>query len=67
MTLTSYTRPMAPVASMTAEECVRRTLRAVEKGKREVVMTPFPTLTLIARLFFPELIDRIARKRTLLT
>ena len=59
--------PLDEDDGMTVQECVRRILRAVEKGKRELVMTPFPTLTLMLRLIYPELLDRIARKRTQLT
>ena len=52
---------------MTADECARQTLVAVKKRKRSLIMTPLPRLTLIAKALFPERIDAVARKRTLLT
>jgi NAD(P)-dependent dehydrogenase (short-subunit alcohol dehydrogenase family) len=51
--------------SMSAEECARRTLEAARARKRELVMTPLPRLALIAKVLVPGVIDRVARRRTL--
>lgn len=48
---------------MTAEEVALQTLRAIERGKNEVVLTFQGKLLAFVSRFFPRLADRIAAKR----
>jgi short-subunit dehydrogenase len=50
--------PMDEDKMMTAEECARRILKAVEKKKRSVVMTFQGKQTVFLNKFFPKLADR---------
>lgn len=54
--------PMDEGKMMTAEECARRILRAVEKKKRTLVMTMQGKETVFLNKFFPKLADRLTRK-----
>ncbi len=47
---------------MPVERCAEMILNAVEKRKREVVMTPKGKVGLWLKLIAPELVDRVARK-----
>ena len=54
--------PMDEGKMMTAVECARRILSAIEKRKRTVVMTFQGKQTVFLNKFFPELADRMVRK-----
>ncbi len=47
---------------MSAEECARRILRAIERNKMEVVMGGKETIPVYLKRFFPSLVHRIVRK-----
>jgi short-subunit dehydrogenase len=44
---------------MTAEECARHILRAIEKRKRTLVLTFTGKVTVLINKFFPSLADRL--------
>lgn len=48
---------------MTAEEVAEATIRCIEKGKNDIVLTRQAKLIAFVSRFFPRLADRIARKR----
>ena len=54
--------PMDEGKMMTAEECARRILLAIEKRKRTVVMTFQGKQTVFLNKFFPSLADKFVRK-----
>ena len=54
---------MDHMRGMTAEEVARQTLRAIERGKNEVVLTFAGKLLAFVSRFFPRLADRIAAKK----
>jgi short-subunit dehydrogenase len=54
--------PMDEDKMMTAQECARRILSAIEKRKRTVVMTFQGKQTVFMNKFFPGLADRLVRK-----
>lgn len=54
---------MDHLRGMTAEEAAQHTLRAIERGKNEVVLTFQGKLLAFVSRFFPRLADRIAAKR----
>jgi short-subunit dehydrogenase len=47
---------------MSVEDCVRRTVSAMERREREVVMTARGKIGLFLKLFAPSLIDRMAKR-----
>jgi short-subunit dehydrogenase len=47
---------------MSVEDCARRIVRAIERRKREVVMTARGKIGLWLKLLAPSLVDRIARR-----
>jgi len=47
---------------MSAEECARRIVRAIERRERDVVMTARGRMGLWLKLLAPSLVDRIARR-----
>jgi short-subunit dehydrogenase len=47
---------------MSAADCARRILRAMERREREVVMTARGKMGLWLKLFAPSLVDRIAKR-----
>ena len=53
--------------SMSAEKCAGIALRAIRKGKREEVMTGLAKVGMVAKVFFPGMIDAIARRKTKVT
>jgi short-subunit dehydrogenase len=53
--------------SMSAEECARLAIRAIRKGKREEIMTGIAKAGMVAKIFFPGMIDAIARRKTKVT
>jgi short-subunit dehydrogenase len=55
--------PLDHLRGMTAEEVARKTLRAVEKGKHEVVFTFQGKMITLINRFLPRLADRIAARR----
>jgi short-subunit dehydrogenase len=48
---------------MTAEAVAAATLRAIEKGKRQIVLTLSGKLIYLVNRFFPRLADRIAARK----
>jgi short-subunit dehydrogenase len=50
---------------MTAEECVKIIIPAIEKRKREVVMTTKAKIGLWLKLISPGLVDKISKKTVL--
>ena len=54
--------PMDESKMMTADECARIILRAIEKRKRTVVMTLTGKQTVILNKFFPRLADKMTRR-----
>ena len=54
--------PMDEGKMMTAEECAKRILSAIEKRKRTVVMTFQGQQTVFLNKFFPGLADKMVRK-----
>lgn len=48
--------------AMTAEECARRTLKAIARRDREVVMRPNWKISAILKVLAPRLIDDVARR-----
>ena len=54
--------PMDEGKMMTAEECAKRILSAIEKRKRTVVMTFQGKQTVLLNKFFPGLADKMVRK-----
>jgi short-subunit dehydrogenase len=54
--------PMDESRMMSAEECARIILHAVEKRKRNVVMTFQGKQTVLVNKFFPALADRMTRR-----
>jgi short-subunit dehydrogenase len=54
--------PMDEGSMMTAEECARHILRAVEKKKRTLVLTFTGKRTVFLNKFFPGLADKLVRK-----
>ncbi|HYM93264.1 MAG TPA: SDR family oxidoreductase [Chitinophagaceae bacterium] len=54
--------PMDEASMMTAQECARRILKAVEKKKRTLVMTLQGKETVFLNKFFPKLADKLTRK-----
>lgn len=54
--------PMDEGKMMTAEECAKRILSAIEKRKRTVVMTFQGKQTVFLNKFFPKLADKMVRK-----
>lgn len=54
--------PMDEDKMMTADECARRILSAIEKRKRTVVMTFQGKQTVFLNRFFPSLADKFVRK-----
>src|SRR5258705_3460582 len=53
--------PMNEGAMMTAEECARHILRAIEKKKRTLVLTFTGKRTVFMNKFFPRLADKLVR------
>ena len=56
------TSPMMQSKIMTAEDCARRIVRAMEKRQRQLLMSPRGKLGAWLKLLAPSLIDRIAAK-----
>jgi short-subunit dehydrogenase len=56
------TRPVKKKFAMPADECARQTLAAAAERKREVIMRKRAKLGLLAKIFFPERVDDIARR-----
>jgi short-subunit dehydrogenase len=56
------TRPVKKEFAMPADECARQIITAAAERKREVIMRKRATLGLIAKIFFPERVDEIARR-----
>ncbi|HJS54622.1 MAG TPA: SDR family oxidoreductase [Chitinophagaceae bacterium] len=54
--------PMDEDKMMTAQECAKRILSAIEKRKRNVVMTFQGKQTVFLNKFFPGLVDKLVRK-----
>lgn len=54
--------PMDESKMMTAQECARHILDAIEKGKRSVVLTSLAKRTLFLTRFFSDLADKMIRK-----
>jgi short-subunit dehydrogenase len=54
--------PMVKTKIMTAEDCARRIVRAIEKRERQVLMSTRGRLGRWLKLIAPSLIDRIAAK-----
>jgi short-subunit dehydrogenase len=54
--------PMDESKMMTAEECARIILRAIEKRKRTVVMTMTGKRTVLLNKLFPAFADKMTRK-----
>jgi short-subunit dehydrogenase len=54
--------PMDESKMMTAEECARVILKAIEKRKRTVVMTFTGKRTVLLNKFFPRFADKMTRK-----
>jgi len=54
---------MDHMRGMTSEEVAEATLRALKRGKREIVLTFQGKLIVFVSRFFPRLADRIAKKR----
>jgi short-subunit dehydrogenase len=48
--------------TMSLEECTSILVRAIEKRKREVVMTPKARLGLFVKLVAPQIVDRMAMR-----
>ena len=55
--------PMDHKRSMTAAEVAEQTLRAIEKGKREVVLTGAGRLLVWLNRFFPRLVDALVARK----
>jgi short-subunit dehydrogenase len=55
--------PMDHNRSMTPEQVADATLRAMEKGKNDIVLTFKAKLMVLINRFFPKLVDRIMRKK----
>lgn len=54
------TRPVVKNAVMRVEECARQTVEAAASRKREVIMTTPARLGMIAKAFWPEIVDWLA-------
>ncbi len=48
---------------MTPEQVAQATLRSIEKGKNEILLTTQGKLVALVSRFFPRLADRIAKKK----
>lgn len=56
------TRPVRKEFAMPAAECARQIIAAAGERKREVIMRRRARLGLIAKIFFPEKVDEMARR-----
>lgn len=56
------TRPVKKEFAMPADECARQIIAAAAARKREVIMRKKAKLGMLAKIFFPERVDEIARR-----
>lgn len=56
------TRPVKKEFAMPADECARQIIAAAASRKRELIMRKWARLGLLAKIFFPEKVDEIARR-----
>jgi short-subunit dehydrogenase len=52
------------VNAMTAEECAKKILRAIENNKQEILIGRKEVLTVYMKRFFPSLLYKILRKQS---
>jgi Short-chain dehydrogenases of various substrate specificities len=56
------TRPVKKELAMPVEECARQIIAAAAERKREVIMRKRAKLGMLAKVFFPEKVDDVARR-----
>jgi short-subunit dehydrogenase len=56
------TRPVKKKFAMPADECARQIIAAAAERKRELIMRKRAKLGLLAKIFFPEKVDDLARR-----